>query len=45
MFTLDRARPMAADLSGCHGTSFPETPDPIHRRADRYIKLRRSPMA
>ena len=45
MFTLDRARPIPADLAGRHGTSFPETPYPIHRCADRYIKLRRSSMA
>lgn len=45
MFTLDRAWPKPADLSGCHCTSFTETPHPIHRRADRYIKLRRSSMA
>jgi hypothetical protein len=45
MFTLDCARPMPADLAGRNSTSFPETPHPIHRRADRYIKLRRCPMA
>jgi hypothetical protein len=45
MFTLDRARPMPADLTRCDGTRFPETPHPIHRRADRYVKLRRGAMA
>lgn len=45
VLTPDRARPVPTDPAGCNGAGFPETPHPIHRRADRYIKLRRSSMA
>jgi hypothetical protein len=44
MFTLKRARPIPADPVGRNGTSFPQTPHPIHRRADRYTKQRNLPI-